>query len=74
MPRVASKTPDDPIVVALDSGALTAPDGAQYLIRAGERYRSSDAVVRHFPHLFADADSSDFELRQAREKLVAGRW
>lgn len=68
---MATKSTIDPIVVAVDSGVLTAPDGSEFTVRMGQRFRASDRVVELWPRMFLDwATTTDDDLTKAREALI----
>jgi hypothetical protein len=70
--RAVTKPQDDGIVVAIETGYMTLPDGAEHFIRQGSRLHASNPCVRHAPSWFAPADLDDYELAEERRKrLVA---
>jgi len=60
---------DDPLVVALTSFCGTSPSGEEFFVRAGQRFRASDYVVRTWSTYFHPAESSDGELAAASRAL-----
>jgi hypothetical protein len=70
MPRVNGRR-DDPMMVAIEDGSLTGPDGSQYPIRVGMRLRASRPAVKIAPHLFRPwAETDDLDIAEARQALL----
>ena len=70
MARVRPKADDERLMIAIDSGCVVGPDGAQYDVTAGQRLYSSRPVVKLAPNLFAAADLDDLDLQAARRALL----
>ena len=70
MARVKPRADDERLVIAIDSGCVVGPDGAQYDVKAGTRLYASRPVVRLAPRLFVPADLDDLDLQAARQALL----
>ena len=70
MARVKPRADDERLVIAIDSGCVVGPDGAQYDVTAGMRLYSSRPAVKAAPRLFASADLDDLDLQAARQALL----
>jgi hypothetical protein len=62
--------PSEEIVVCVESFS-TSYSGTPRLVKAGDRLRADDEVVRKLSQFFVDADATTAEIAQARQEIYA---
>ena len=71
MPRVAPKTPDTGLVVAVETAVVTdARDGVPYYAYANRVYRESDRVVQLLSGNFMPWPAADGHVEMERQRRM----